>query len=168
LEIYGAIAAVCVWILGWVVQVMGLSWEPVAAGLAIVAFAFTPRIMRIIKSKSDIQTFTGGDELLKQLEWIATRCEQLRNDMTTPTDDVRKATIRELYHLSIELETLRGKYYGIWTDGLKNKVTIVANQASEAGSALSGKDFEKAKAHADAAIQTARALTAYLKSPPTG
>lgn len=172
MEVYSIIGATAVLLLGWLAQLVGLSWGPVALALAILGVGFTPRIKRAIKSRQEpqaiqfLQTFLGGDELLGELGRVEAACERLTGNLSV-SDAVAHTQIKELDHLWMELMRLKGKYTAVWTLSLKNKVTMVIDQLREASSALSDhRDLERTKAHIDGAVQIAQALVAYLKAPP--
>ena len=68
-------------------------------------------------------------------------------------------------HLWLGLTELKGKYTGIWTRNLQNRVTMVRDELKEASSALGEKNVDHAEVHIDGAVEEAKSLIAYLKSP---
>ncbi|MCJ7767363.1 hypothetical protein MUP79_03105 [Candidatus Bathyarchaeota archaeon] len=178
MEVYAIIGAICVVALGWYVQLVGLSWEPVALALAVLGVGFAPRIKRSIKSRQGskiesqaiqlFQTFLGGDELLKELERVEATCARLSGSLVASGGQNVNPLIMELDHLWLALTELKGKYRGLWTLSLQNKVTMVANQLREASSALGGRKLEHMRAHIDGAVQNAKSLITSLetKQPP--
>jgi hypothetical protein len=114
-----------------------------------------------------LQLVPGGDELLRELERVEPSCGRIVQGLGVSGQNVNPLII-ELSHLRFTLVELAGKYTGIWRPNLDNRVTMVANELGEAGSALSGEplDIEHVKAHIDGAVQIARAFITELRSPP--
>jgi hypothetical protein len=171
-EFYSIIGALGVVGVGWVVQLFGLPWEVIALALVVLAWGFTPRIMHNIrswktpKSVQFFQTFLGGDELLRELKRMKDACARLSGSLSV-SDRNARTQIMELDHLWLALSDLKGKYTGTWTLNLQNRVTMVRDELKGASSALGDRNVEHAEVHIDGAIQEAKSLIAYLKSPPT-
>jgi len=170
-EFYSIIGALGVVGVGWVVQLFGLPWEVIALALVVLAWGFTPRIMHNIrswktpKSVQFFQTFLGGDELLRELKRMEDACARLSGSLSV-SDRYARTQIMELDHLWLALSDLKGKYTDTWTLNLQNRVTMVRDELKGASSALGDRNVEHAEVHIDGAIQEAKSLIAYLKSPP--
>jgi hypothetical protein len=172
MEVYSIVGAICVVVLGWFVQLVGLSWEPVALGLAILGAGFTPRIVRSIKSRQAVepiqtfQTFLGGDDLLKELERVEAACARISGVLLASGEGIN-AQIMELDYLWTHLTGVKNEY-PTWNPGLRSNVTVIIDQLRDASSALSDhRDLEHTKAHINTAVRSTQELIAYLKSPPS-
>lgn len=175
MEVYSIIGAICVVVLGWFVQLVGLSWEPVALGLAILGAGFAPRIMRSIKSRQApkvesqtvqfFQTFLGGDDLLKELERVVAGCVILSASLSRSGQDVRPLLIG-LSGLWLDLDNLKALHMGVWSLNLEKRVMMVADQLRKADSALGERNIEITKAYLDGAVQSTRAFIRDLRGPP--
>ena len=171
-ESYSIIGAVAIIVFGWIVQLFGLPWEVMVIALGVLGWGFMPRIKRSIRLSRTLgpvrffQTFLGGDELVRELERVDAACARLSGTLSVSDEDAR-TQIMELDHLWLGLTELKGKYTGIWTRNLQNRVTMVRDELKQASSVLGDRNVEHAEVHIDGAVQEAKSLIAYLKAPPS-
>ena len=139
-------------------------------GAAILGTLLVQDLIGRIRAKpqgaaQQLETFLGGDELLRELERVEAWCGYFGN-IASSIRDV-SPMIMELDHLWTTLTELKGEYRGIWTLTRQNEVTMVADQLRKASSALGKKDLDHTKAHVDGACQNAKSLIRELKVPPS-
>jgi hypothetical protein len=152
-----------------------MAFIGVAAIVGVLWWGWGPRIEQMRRFRQEARTgvplaqqppaFLGGDELLRELERVDAACARLSGGLTVSGEDANPLIV-ELNLLRITLIEVEGKYTGIWTLNLNNKVTMVADQLREASSALSEGNLEHTRAHIDGAVQNVQALITYLKAPP--
>jgi len=155
-----------------------MAYVLVAGIFGALVWGFKPRIVRSLRSRpgpqeeppitQHFQTIYGADELLRELETVEAKGRQwgslITDNMQEEYISIVEREASYHYHELLKLSVYYGK---TWDLTLQNRIKVIYTELDHGAFAFRKGRISDGKAHIETALEDAKSLVAYLKSPPS-